>query len=251
MTSWRAVIVDDEPLARQRLSTLLGAHAEFTLVGEAATGDEALALVARVHPDVVFLDIELPGRSGLEVARTLGGHPLVVFTTAFDRYAVTAFELAAVDYLLKPFGAERLAAALARITDQLREGQGASSVAERTTDALRPEAREAPLTRFFVRDRGKLVPIAVRDVERLEADDDYVRVHVRGRVHLVYLSLNDFERRLDPDRFLRIHRGHMVNLDFVRHLVPGDGGRLAVEMQDGTRVQASRTRARELRQLTL
>lgn len=251
MTQYSVVVVEDEPLARQRLRELLAAHDTLHLVGEAASGDEATTLIDALKPDVVFLDVELPGRSGLEVVRSLRTNPLVVFTTAFDRYAVTAFELAAIDYLLKPFGAERLASAVTRVLEQLREGTPATNLADRASEALPQESRDVPLTRFFVRDRGKLLPVAVRDVERLEADDDYVRVYAKGRVHLVYLTLNDFERRLDPERFLRIHRGHMVNLEFVRHLVPQEGGRLSVEMHDGTRVRASRARARELRQLTL
>lgn len=251
MNTYRAVVVDDEPLARQRLRTLLAAHPAILVVGEAGDGDDAIRQVEVLQPDVLFLDVELPGRNGLDVVRALATHPLVVFTTAFDRYAVTAFELAAVDYLLKPFGPERLASAVQRVLEQLQDGSASASVADRATEALSSDGRDQPITRFFVRDRGKLVPIAVRDVERLEADDDYVRVHAKGRMHLVYLTLNDFERRLDPERFLRIHRGHIVNLDFVRHLVPQDGGRLYVELQDGTRIQASRARARELRQLTL
>ncbi len=118
-------------------------------------------------------------------------------------------------------------------------------------DAVMRTGSEAPLTRFFLRERGKLLPVDVRDVERLEADDDYVRVLVKGRSWLVYLTLNDFERRLDPQKFVRIHRSHIVNLDYVRHLVPGDGGRIDVEMHDGTRIGASRSRARDLRSLAL
>lgn len=244
------LIADDEPLARRRLRELLAVHDEVAIVGEAATGVEAVERIDALRPDVVFLDIELPELSGLDVVRRMTHQPLIVFTTAFDRYAVTAFELAAVDYLLKPFGPERLTTAVARVRRELDEGRDGPPVAERAEQALQ-EARDEPLTRFFVRDRGKLVPVSAREVERLEADDDYVRVHTRGRVHLVYLTLNDFERRLDPERFVRVHRGHMVNLDFVRHLVPGDGGRIEIEMRDGTKLQASRNRSRELRERTI
>lgn len=250
MTMISALIVDDEPLARRRLRELLDEQAEIRVTGEAITGSEAVQLIDALRPDVVFLDIELPEMNGLEVVRRMHHQPLVVFTTAFDRYAVTAFELAAIDYLLKPFGPERLATAIDRLKRALDEGHEGSPVSERAEQALQ-ESRDAPLTRFFVRDRGKLVPVSAREVERLEADDDYVRVYARGRMHLVYLTLNDFERRLDVQRFLRIHRGHIVNLDFVRHLVPGEGGRIEIEMHDGTRIQASRTRSRELRELTL
>lgn len=245
----RCIIVDDEPLARTLLRALVADIADLECVGEADTGPTAIALIETLQPDVVFMDIELPELSGLDVVRQLKVPPAVVFTTAYDQFAVDAFELAAVDYLLKPFGLERLRGAVARVRSVITD-RGDSPLHERVQEALAlpPDAR---ITRFFVRDRGKLLPVHAREVERLEADDDYVRVYSKGRVHLVYLSLNDFERRLDPERFLRVHRGHMVNLDFVQHLLPQDGGRLEVLMRDGTRLTASRARSRELRGLTL
>ena len=240
------MVIDDEELARQRLRDLLSAPDDIEVVGEACDGPTGVTLIDAQRPDVAFLDIEMPGATGLDLMRQVQHQPLVVFTTAHERYAVTAFELAAVDYLLKPFGPERLDIALGRIERSTPGGHAAT--AERLEQVLR-DGPDARLTRFFVRERGKLVPLDVRDIERLEADDDYVRVLAKGRRWLVYLTLNDFERRLDPQKFVRIHRSHMVNLDFVRHLVPGEGGRLDVEMHDGSRIGASRTRARELRNL--
>lgn len=243
----RVVVVDDEALARRRLRDLLEQRGDVDVVGEAADGPAGVALIDALRPDVAFLDIEMPGGTGLEVMRQVQHQPLVVFTTAHERYAVTAFELAAVDYLLKPFGPERLDTAMRRMERVAVDGPATTE----RLDQVLPQGAQTPLGRFFVRERGKLVPLDTRDVERLEADDDYVRVVAKGRQWLVYLTLNDFEQRLDPQRFLRIHRSHIVNLDFVRHLVPGDGGRLDVEMQDGTRIAASRTRARELRNLAI
>lgn len=243
----RVLIVEDEPLARRRLRELLAAHSDVDVTGEVDNGADAIKQIDVLRPDVVFLDVELPNGNGIEVVRGIAHRPHVVFTTAFDNYAVAAFELAAVDYLMKPFGAARLAAALERVR---AHGTDASLLAERASGALE-NVESAALGRFFVRDRGKLIPINVIDVERFEADDDYVRVVCKGRVHLVYLALNDFERRLDPERFVRIHRSHIVNMDFVKHLVPGDGGRMIVELQDGTRIVASRSRSRELRTLML
>lgn len=242
-------VVEDEPLSRRRLVELLRGHADIQLIGQADSGSLALTTITALRPQLLFLDIELPDFSGLDLLRRLPYRPLVIFTTAFDKYAVTAFELAAADYLLKPFGPERLAHAIARLRrDQVIEEPNEPLEARASTSLA---DRDALLTRFFVRDRGKLVPINTADVERLEADDDYVRVYVGGRVHLVYLRLNDFERRLEPDRFVRIHRGHIVNLSFVKHMVPADDGRFVVEMHDGHRITASRARARQLRQLTL
>lgn len=249
MTRVRTVIVEDEPLARTRLHELLAEVEWIECVGEAENGSRAVAVIDELRPDLVFLDIQLPELDGVEVLRRVAHQPLVVFTTAYNRYAVSAFELAALDYLLKPFGVARFRAALARVRRTIDE-DGAPEIRERAEQALSPE-RGGPLTRFFVRDRGKLYPVSVRDVERLEADDDYVRVYAKGRVHLVYLTLNDFERRLDPERFLRVHRTHIVNLDFVSHLVPHDGCRIEVQMRDGTAVLASRARSKDLRELTL
>jgi two-component system LytT family response regulator len=244
----RALIVEDEPLARKRLSELLADVEWIECIGEADTGPRAVEMIDAQEPDLVFLDIELPGASGLEVLQRVHHQPAVIFTTAYDRYAVSAFELAALDYLLKPFGRDRLLAALGRARRTLAE-RDEPTPRERAQGAL--TAADALLTRFFVRDRGRLLPITTRDIERLEADDDYVRVHTRGREYLVYLTLNDFERRLDPERFLRVHRAHIVNLDFVSHLAPYDGSRIQVEMRDGTKILASRTRSKELRDLTL
>jgi two-component system LytT family response regulator len=180
--------------------------------------------------------------------------PAVIFTTAYDRYAVSAFELEALDYVLKPFGEERLLTALRRARRAL-EDRDVEPLRERAARAIAAgepaDASAEPLGRFFVRDRGRLVPLDTRDIVRLEADDDYVRVFTRERNYLVYLTLNDFERRLDADRFLRVHRTHMVNLDFVQQVVPLDGGRLQVEMRDGSRIAASRARSRALRDRTL
>lgn len=247
MTKTRVVIVEDEPLARSTLRDLLAEVPWLECVGEAENGEAAVALIDATEPDVVFLDIHLPGLDGLEVLHRVKHQASVVFTTAYDRYAVSAFELEALDYLLKPFGRERLQAALDRVRRALPEA--IESAGDRAVRALQHSAEQ--LTRFFVRDQGRLLPINANEVERLEADDDYVRVFARGRVFLVYLTLNDFERRLDPSRFVRVHRTHIVNLDFVSQLVPFDANRIQVEMRSGARIVASRARSKALRELAL
>ena len=243
----RAVIVEDEPIARARLRELLDDVDWIECVAEAADGASAVKLIDELRPDLLFLDIEMPGMNGLEVLGSITHDPAVVFTTAYDRYAVTAFELEALDYLLKPFGAKRLNATLARVKKSL-SGEADVPAAERARAAL--GGREA-FTRIFVRDRGRIIPIAVDTIDRLEAEDDYVGVHAGGRRYLVYLGMAEFEARLDPQRFVRIHRSHIVNLDRVAALLPEDGGRLRIEMKDGTKLMASRTRARELRHLAI
>ena len=243
----RAVVVDDEPLARKQLRDFMAEASWLECVGEAATGTEAVRLIDATKPDLVFLDIQMPEMTGLEVLEEIDHDPAVVFTTAHDRYAVVAFELGAVDYLLKPFGRERFLGAVERARRSITAESDASP-ADRIRAA---RTEEQLLTRLFVRDRGRILPIPVHEIVRLEAEDDYVALFARGRRFLVYLPLGEFEQRLDPERFLRVHRSHIVNLDHVSALVPFDGSRLQVEMRDGTKIMASRTRSRELRHLAI
>ena len=257
-TRIRTLIVEDEPLARRTLREILADVPWLECVGEAETGEQAVAMIDALTPDLVLLDIEMPELNGIQVLDRISHEPAVIFTTAYDRYAVSAFELEALDYLLKPFGRERCLAALERARRALPTGGDAHGAAAATSRApsVAERARHVlgdagMLTRLFVRDRERIVPVAASEIERLEAADDYVEVHTRARSYLVYLTLNDFERRLDPERFIRVHRAHIVNLDYVKQLVPFDGSRMQIEMRDGTKILASRTRSKELRQLAI
>jgi two-component system LytT family response regulator len=236
----RTVIVDDEPLARKRLRELLTGFDGIECIGEAVDGRSAVQTIDTLRPDLVFLDVEMPEGTGLDVLDRIAHSPAVIFTTAYDRYAVAAFELQAVDYLLKPFGHDRLARALERVVVPSKEG-----VATRARTALANAG--SPIDRILVRDRGRLVPVAVRDITRLEANDDYTSVHTRGRTYLVHLALQDFERRLDTAKYVRIHRSHIVNFDHVAQFTPTDGGRMRLEMDDGTQLPVSRAYSKALR----
>jgi len=253
-TPIRALLIEDEPLARRQLRELAAGVPWLACVGEAGDGATAVRAIDELRPDLVFLDIRMPELSGLEVLERVAHEPAVIFTTAFDSYAIAAFELGALDYLLKPFGRERFLAAVGRARRALAAAHAEESDRDTSTVARARVALGAsgePAERIFVRDRGRIVPVPVREIERLEAEDDYVAVHVRGRRFLVYLPLGKFERRLDPQRFLRVHRSHVVNLDYVTALVPYDATRLQVEMRDGTKLMASRARSRELRHLAI
>jgi two-component system LytT family response regulator len=246
----RALVVEDEPIARAQLRDLLGEVDWIEWIGEASDGARAVTVIEELKPDLVFLDIEMPEMNGLNVLRAIRHDPAVVFTTAYDRFAVAAFELEAIDYLLKPFGRDRLFAALERVRRAVRD-ESDEPVSRRAGEALDQMNGSGPMTRIFVRDRGRILPIAVGDIERLEADDDYVAVHTRGRRYLVYLGMNEFESRLDPQRFVRVHRSHIVNLDYVSAMEPFDATRLEIHMKDGVKIVASRTRSRDLRGLAI
>jgi two-component system LytT family response regulator len=229
-------VVDDEPLARRQIAELVTLVPWARHLGEAADGHAGLDAVERLRPDVLFLDVEMPELSGLDVVERLAYAPAVVFTTAHDRYAVTAFALEAVDYLLKPFGRRRFLAAMER----------ARRVAEARALGPGPDVGLFG-ERLLVRDPRAIVPIPLAHVERVDAEDDYVAVVARGRRHLMAARIGDLAARLPADRFVRVHRSHVVNMDYVECLVPYDAKRLEVHMRDGTRILASRSSSEMIR----
>ncbi|MDQ2768106.1 MAG: LytTR family DNA-binding domain-containing protein, partial [Gemmatimonadota bacterium] len=195
-----------------------------------------------------FLDVVMPGCTGIEVLSRIAHRPSVVFTTAYDRYAVAAFEARAIDYLLKPFGRKRLVATLDRIRESIDSDAGdAVGAVERGRAALEPSA---PLDWLFVRERGRVTPVNVQHVVRFEGSDDYVTIHTAERQLLATLKLADLERML-PSNFVRIHRSHIVNLAMVESFVTEEGARFTVVLRDRTRIAVSRDRARWLRERTI
>ena len=242
----RTFVVDDEPVARAGLRRMLLSFEWIEVIGEAADGESAVAAIETLQPELVFLDVQMPRLAGTEVLRRIGRQPFIIFTTAFSEHAVSAFEFGAVDYLLKPFGPDRLAAAMERIRGAIGEPAGIGAI-ERLTGAL----GSGPISRLFVRTGGNLVPLLVAHVLSFEADGDYVIAHTERTHHALHLSLNRLEERLDPTRFLRIHRAHIVNLDHVRSFKRDDRGNLEAELVNGRRVPVSRSRAHEIRRLGL
>ncbi len=240
----RVVVVDDQPLARLRLRDLLAQIPDVECVGEAADGHSALAVLDELRPDLTFLDIQMPGLSGLEVLKRANPLPQVVFTTAYDQYAVTAFELHALDYLLKPFGLERVRVAVGRAREQLdREVRGQATQLDRAASAL---TDDAPLETVFVRKGGRIVPVSLAGIEHIEARGDYVRLCDAAHSSLLRATLSDFLARLDSRRFVRIHRSHAINLDRVLEFRSYDGRRLEVVLRSGKRLVASRSGTVEL-----
>jgi two-component system, LytTR family, response regulator len=243
------LVVDDEPLARRRLATLIADVPWATPLGEACDGIEAVAAATRLEPQVVFLDIQMPERSGIEVARQLRQRepaPAVIFTTAHDGYAITAFELGAVDYLLKPFGKRRFLEALERARFRVHAREGGAAL-DRAISTFTTPAGFSPHDRIFVRDGNAVLPVLLRDIERIEASDDYATVHTAQRRYLVSLRISTLEERLPNPPFLRVHRSHIVNLDHVARLAGLDDSRFEVHMKTGTLVPVSRARSQEIR----
>ncbi|MGH7507341.1 MAG: LytR/AlgR family response regulator transcription factor [Longimicrobiales bacterium] len=251
MQKWRVLIVDDEPLARDGVRLNLDDQQDFEVVGECANGDEAVETIRDVKPDVVFLDVQMPGLDGFGVLDALSGEPLpeIVFVTAYDQFALQAFEAHALDYLLKPFDAERFQKSLQRVRAQLR-GQHRDDIEGRLVSLLE-ELRDKPryLERLVVRSSGRILILRTDDVDWIEAAANYVKLHVGGRVYLLRETMSHLERNLDPARFVRIHRSTIVRIDRIKLLEPLFQGDYLVILQDGARLPTSRTYRENLQEL--
>jgi two-component system LytT family response regulator len=229
----RAVIVDDEDLARAYIQELLRAHPEIEVAAECANGFEAVKAVAETSPDLLFLDVQMPKLDGFEVLELIDAGPAVIFTTAYDQYAMRAFEAHAVDYLLKPFGADRFEKALEHARARLGERKLPVEVAVARPSAERPQ-------RIVVKDGTKVHVIPLDKLDYVEAQDDYVALHTAGKTHLKQQPIASLEAALDPARFVRIHRSAIVNLERVARIEPyGKESRIAI-LHDGTRLPVSR-----------
>ncbi|ODT87313.1 MAG: hypothetical protein ABS78_12840 [Phenylobacterium sp. SCN 70-31] len=260
----RVALVDDEPPALRRLRLAVETVGGAVVVGEAAHAEAALALIARGDVDVVLLDIRMPGVSGLELARAVESPraPAFIFVTAYSRFAAEAFELAAVDYLLKPVEFERLQAALERARQRLGSRTAGRRIAEleaalRAAEARPPPAAAAPppgsrrawMEELWAPDRGDRVRIPVETIDWIEAERDYVRIHTRGRSFLIRKPIRALQGELDPEAFLRVHRGALVRRDRIARLARRTGGPTAVVLQSGVEIPVARRETARVRRL--
>jgi len=239
----RVLIVDDEVHARRRMRALLAAHADIAVVGECGNGADAVRAMEAGGVDLVFLDVQMPGMSGLDVVRAVSPArmPMVVFATAYDRFAVEAFEAHAVDYLLKPIDPERIARTLGYARERL-SARAAGDTARRLEQLLETLGTGAAYARrFAVKSGGTIHVVDVDDIDWIEADGNYVTFHAAGKTYLHRETLAGVERRLDPGRFARIHRSRIVAIDRVRALKPDRHGDYTVVMKDGTELTLTRT----------
>lgn len=250
---WQVLIADDEPLARARLRTLLARHPQFALAAECGNGAAVLAALRNGPADVLLLDIRMPGLDGIATVEALAREapwsverpPRVVFVTASPEHAITAFDLEAIDYLVKPVDIDRFDQTMRRLLNVL----GATPPAPVTTPTSAREPSSAHAKRLVVRDAQGMYFVSVADIDRLEADDNYVAVIAGGRRHLVRESLQQLVARLDPAEFVRVHRSHVVRIDRIRRVEPCGHGEYDLTLTDGTRLTSSRSYSDSLRQL--
>jgi len=237
----RAILVDDERLARKELRRLLCKHPQVEVIGEAANADEARVLLSEARPDLIFLDVQMPGESGFDLLMKLDTFPAIIFTTAFDEFALKAFEFGAYDYLLKPVEPARLAASLIRINDREVVRAPSSDLAEEVLHAS---------DQVFVRAGENCWMVQVADIQLLESEGNYTRIHFKGERALVARSLNALELRLDPKVFFRANRSQIVNLHWVQSIQPWFSRGLRIKLRSGSEVEISRRRSQQFRDFT-
>ena len=217
MKAIRTLIVDDERHARQKVRALLAAAADVEIIGECADGDDAVEIILEEKPDLVFLDVQMPGRDGFDVLRAIGDAARnVVFITAHDQYAVRAFEVQALDYLLKPFDRPRMELALERVRARMRDGNDLQAQLRALVEQVRPVGET--LDRIMIKSSGRITFLRVEEIDWIEAADNYVRLHTGRETHLIRETMNHLETKLDRKRFVRVHRSAIVNIDSIQEI---------------------------------
>lgn len=242
MKKLRTLVVDDEPLARERLVGLLASESDIDVVGQCRDGEEAVTAIHEHSPDLVFLDVHMPALNGFEVIEAVGSErmPLVVFVTAHDQHALKAFQVRALDYLLKPFDRDRFHETLQRARTQIQRDE-TGDIGRRLLALVKDLRRDQPKTdRIVVKSGGRLFFIRTDEIDWIEAAGNYVRLHVGTASHLLRETMNAIESRLDPEKFFRIHRSRIVNMERIQEMQPWLNGEYAVVLQNGTRVTLSR-----------
>ena len=234
------LIVDDEPLAIERLQLLCARQPDINLIGTASDGEAALRLTEQLKPDLLLLDIAMPGKDGLDVARALSGKPdapAIIFVTAFDRFAVEAFDVAAIDYVLKPVDNQRLGLAISRVR-------------ERTAEPRTSDGEDSPWAEeFWVPYKSELRRIVATEIDRVEAERDYMRLHVGPVSYLLHQTITGLEERLNPEEFIRLHRSHLVRRDWIAGLRHDGGGVWMACLKCGTEIRIGRTHLAEAKKL--
>ena len=252
-TKIRTLIIDDEPLARRNLRLLLEKDPQIEILDECRNGREAVKAINAMSPDLIFLDIQMPEMDGFDVLERAGPEKIqaIIFVTAFDQYALKAFDVHALDYLLKPFDDERFAHALERAKSQI-EAREIDRLSKRLLALLeeresqRKESKDGYLTRLMIKVSGRVMLLKVDEIDFIEADGNYAKLHVGRKAHLLRERMHDLEVRLDPAKFVRIHRSVIVNLDRIKEMHPHFNGDYIVVLEDGRQLRLSRSRRENL-----
>jgi len=237
----RALVIDDERLARKELIKLLNEHPEIEVIGEAANADEAMDLIEKFNPDLLFLDIQMPGKSGFELLEKLDTVPMVIFTTAFDEYALKAFEVSALDYLLKPIQPERLNETITKLI-KAESGQGSENIENEGT-------RLKLNDRVFVKDGDRCWFVSLSNIRLFESDGNYIKVYFDSFKPMIHKSLNALDDKLDQRMFFRASRKHIINLSWLESIEPWFNGGLMVKLKGGEKVEVSRRQAAKFKEM--
>ena len=247
----RTVIADDEPLARERIVSMLSAHENYQIVAQCKDGAEAVAAIRRERLDLVFLDVRMPELDGFQVLDALGGGPTpaVIFVTAFEDYALRAFEVSALDYLLKPFDRARFEKTLAKFEEQFQRGQPGVTEELRNFLSSLGARTDGYVSRFPIKSSGDIYFVRTDDIDWIDAEGNYTALHAGGRKHLIRETMKSIEAKLDPRKFVRVHRSAIINIDRLRKLQPYFHGEYVVTLQDGTTLTSSRGYSDRLRAL--
>ncbi len=251
-TKFRTLIVDDMLLARKRIRRVLSQDAEIEIVGECSDGKQAVEAVAELKPDLMFLDVQMPETDGFQAIAEIGveNAPVVIFVTAFDEFALRAFEFHALDYLLKPFDVERLKKTVARAKEQIRKRENDNNTDERLLALLKTIKNEPKyLKRLSVKSRGRTIFLAIDEIDFIEAEGNYLSLQIGKDAHLIRSSLHQFESKLDPEKFVRIHRSTIVNIDSIKEMHPLFNGDQLVIMKNGKELTLSRNYRERLKEL--
>lgn len=249
MNKVKTIIVDDEQLGRDLIKEYLTDHSEIEVIAECRDAHEAYEAINNYHPELLFLDIQMPEINGFELLEMLDEIPQIIFSTAYDQYAIKAFEVNAVDYLLKPYDQERFNIALQRALKNIHTAQSTNDVIKKLLKTI--HSPQKYLDRLLIKQPGKIVIISCSEINWLEAMDDYVEIHTDKETYLIPQSMNSLESRLNPDQFVRAHRSYLVNIDAIKEIVSYSQGRYKVYLKDNKVVSLSRLGAKKLKRFCI
>jgi len=249
MSTIKAIIVDDEELGRSIIQEYLTNHPQVEAIAECRDAHEALEAIDKHHPDLIFLDIQMPEINGFELLEMLDEHPRVIFSTAYDQYALKAFEVNAVDYLLKPYDAERFNLALERAIHSIQSDQSPDDTIKKLLQTIQTSPQY--LERLLIKQAGRIVIISCKEIHSIKALDDYAEIATAKQSYLIQQSLNHLEQRLNPDQFVRVHRSYIVNIDAIRDIVALSSSRYKLFLKDGNEIFVSRSGYKKLMRFTV